>query len=530
MTLLAQLHHKLIVSCQAEEGFPLNRPEHLAALAQTAVIGGASAIRASIPVNIRAIRAAVEVPIIGIYKKDYPGFEIRITPTITEVEETVAAGSDIIALDATQRPRPDGQSLENLYQTIRERFDIPLMADVSTLEEGIFAAELGFDIVAPTLSGYTTYSSQQPGPDLQLIRDLAQAVEVPIIAEGRISTPADVRAALAAGAYAVVVGSMITRPHLITERFVAATRSKPASGPVIAIDIGGTKIAGGVIDEDNQILLEDKISTPTAAGGPAILEQTINFIETLQQRFDGPSSQAIGVSTGGQIDAAGHIIGVTEMIPGWLGLPLKESVTAHFTRPTFVLNDGHAAALAEAQLGAGRGQTSMLCIVVGTGLGGGLVINGRLQHGANGLAGSVGQIKLSPDGQSYASLEAFVSGPALIRAYNEQVSKAEIVATGQKIAKRAQTGDEIARQTIIELGNRLGLGLSHALHMFDAACVVVGGSVAQLGPLFFDGARRSLGQHGHSTVANTPIVPAALGPKAGLLGAALFARQHLEQK
>lgn len=159
MSQIEQLKQTLIVSCQAEDDFPLNRPEHLAALAATAVIGGASAIRASEPDNIRAIKAVVDVPIIGIYKKDYPGFDVRITPTIKEVEAIVEAGSDIIALDATDRPRPDGQSLEELFRSIRSHCDLPIMADISTLEEGIEAARLGADIVATTLSGYTADST-----------------------------------------------------------------------------------------------------------------------------------------------------------------------------------------------------------------------------------------------------------------------------------------------------------------------------------------------------------------------------------
>lgn len=220
MNLVSHLKHTLIVSCQAEEGFPLNTPEHLTAMAQSAVIGGASAIRASIPVNIKAMKQVLDVPIIGIYKNDYPGFDVRITPTMFEVEAIVQAGSDIIALDATFRLRPDGKSFAELYQDVRERFDVPIMADISTLEEGVAAAELGVDLVGTTLSGYTEYSRKQPGPDIELIRQLATAIDIPVIAEGRISSPEDVRSAMIAGAYAVVAGSMITRPHLITQHFL----------------------------------------------------------------------------------------------------------------------------------------------------------------------------------------------------------------------------------------------------------------------------------------------------------------------
>jgi N-acylglucosamine-6-phosphate 2-epimerase len=220
MSIFEYLQNSLIVSCQAEEGFPLNTPDHLAAIAATAVIGGARGIRASEPANIQAMRKVVDVPIIGIYKKDYPGFDVRITPTIKEVEAIVAAESDIIALDATDRPRPDGHTFAELLGVIRERFNVLIMADISTFEEGIGAAELGVDLVGTTLSGYTATSKKQPGPDIELIRRLATAVDIPVIAEGRISSPEDVRAAMDAGAYAVVVGSMITRPHLITQHFL----------------------------------------------------------------------------------------------------------------------------------------------------------------------------------------------------------------------------------------------------------------------------------------------------------------------
>lgn len=220
MSIIEHLKNSLIVSCQAEEGFPLNTPEHLAAMAATAVIGGARGIRASEPANIQAMRQVIDVPIIGIYKKDYPGFEVRITPTLKEVEAIVAAGSDIIAIDATDRPRPESSSFTELFGAIRERFDIQIMADISNFEEGIRAAELGVDLVGTTLSGYTTDSKQQSGPDIELIQRLATVVDIPVIAEGRISSPNDVRAALVAGAYAVVVGSMITRPHLITRYFI----------------------------------------------------------------------------------------------------------------------------------------------------------------------------------------------------------------------------------------------------------------------------------------------------------------------
>lgn len=514
----------LIVSVQAEDGFPLNTPEHLAAIAGSAVIGGASAIRASLPDNIRAIRQAVDVPIIGIFKKDYLGSEVRITPTLTEVEAVVAAGADIVALDATARPRPHGQSLEDLIRVSRATFRLPLMADVSTFEEGVTAARLGADVVATTLSGYTAYSPQQPGPDVALVRRLAAVLDVPVVAEGRISSPADVRAALEAGAHAVVVGSMITRPHLITRHFLTGLQPPRRPEPVVALDIGGTKIAAGILSADDALMFEVRLPTPVAGGGPAILKEATQIINALLQHRD-VQPAAIGISTGGQIDATGHIVGTTDMIDGWLGVPLQQRIAERFGLPTFVLNDGHAAALAEAERGAGLGRASMLCLVIGTGLGGGLTIDGLVQHGQHGLAGSVGQMKVSRNGATIVPLEELVSGPGLVRAYNGRVDAARAVADGEAVAARAHAGDEAAQLAIADVGAWLGLGIANALHVYDAECVVIGGSVAQVGPALFDSARRSLQEHGHASVGRTPILPAALGPRAGLLGAALYARR-----
>lgn len=298
---------------------------------------------------------------------------------------------------------------------------------------------------------------------------------------------------------------------------------------VLALDIGGTKIAGGIIDDTGQILLADKIPTPTAEGGPAILKQAATLLLSLQSHFSGPDPSAIGISTGGQIDSSGQIIGGTDMIPDWVGLPLRTSIEKQFGLPTALLNDGQAAALGESHIGAGRNHVSMLCVVIGTGLGGGLVVGGQLQHGSHGLAGSVGQMKVSPDGHSFIPLEDIVSGPGLLRSYNDRIGTSEAAADGREVALRAQAGDEIAAKTIHDMGWWLGLGLSHALHAYDAECVVVGGSVALIGQPLIESARSSLGQHGHMTVAETPILPAELGPQAQLVGAAEFARQQVEQ-
>lgn len=215
-----QLHHQLIVSVQADQGDPMDDPHILAAMAQAVVQGGAVALRAGGPANIRAMRQVVDVPLIGLWKVDYPDSPVYITPTMTEARQIVEAGCSILAVDGTSQPRPAGESLEAYLKALQSAFDVPVMADVSTLDEGLRAADLGADLVATTLSGYTPYSSRLEGPNFQLVADLAARLTIPVVAEGRIRTPADVRQMLDSGAFAVVVGSIITRPAVITRYFL----------------------------------------------------------------------------------------------------------------------------------------------------------------------------------------------------------------------------------------------------------------------------------------------------------------------
>jgi N-acylglucosamine-6-phosphate 2-epimerase len=218
----------LIVSCQALENEPLHGADIMARMAVAAQQGGAVGIRANSPPDIRTIRAAVPLPLIGIYKDGDTG--VYITPTFRHAQEVAEAGADIIALDATARPRPDGSILSDLIQRIHGELGKPVLADISTLEEAEAAQAAGADIVATTLAGYTPYSAQQDGPDFNLISALAGRMQVPTIAEGRIATPEDALRALRCGALAVVVGGAITRPQTITARFVSHLRQVSRSG------------------------------------------------------------------------------------------------------------------------------------------------------------------------------------------------------------------------------------------------------------------------------------------------------------
>ena len=219
-----KLRAGLVVSCQPDadepENDPLNRPEIMAAMAQAAVAGGALGIRADSPAHIAAIRAAVTVPIIGIYKVDLPAYAVRITPTLEHAVEISQAGADILAVDATARPRPQGDSAAGYIRLLMEATGKPVLADVATFEEGLAAAEAGAAAVATTLSGYTSYSPRRFDPDFDLLEQLVEALSIPVIAEGRFNTPAQAAQAIKRGAWAVTVGSAITRPRTITRWFV----------------------------------------------------------------------------------------------------------------------------------------------------------------------------------------------------------------------------------------------------------------------------------------------------------------------
>lgn len=228
---LDSLRGGLIVSCQAEAGTPLGTPGVLAALAAAAERGGAVGIRANGPANLTAICAAVRVPVIGLYKVVQPPSEVYITPTFAAAQAVREAGDPppaIIAFDATPRPRPEGETMPTLLQRIQTELGALAMADISTFEEGVAAAEAGADLVATTLSGYTPSTAEKRttgDPDLELVRRLAAAVSVPIICEGRVHSPEQARAALEAGAFAVVVGTAITAIDWVTGHYIAGMRA-----------------------------------------------------------------------------------------------------------------------------------------------------------------------------------------------------------------------------------------------------------------------------------------------------------------
>ncbi|HCT9406526.1 TPA: N-acetylmannosamine-6-phosphate 2-epimerase [Raoultella ornithinolytica] len=227
-TVLDNLKGKLIVSCQALDNEPLHSPFIMSRMAVAAEEGGAEGIRANSVADIAAIKQLVSLPVIGIIKRDYPDSEVFITATMKEVDELMSVRPELIALDATARPRPGGQRLDALVAEIRAKYpSVLLMADISTAEEALTAQSLGFDCVGTTLYGYTaeTEGHALPENDCGFLRDVLAAVNIPVVAEGNVETPTLAARCLELGAHTVVVGGAITRPQQITARFAAAIKA-----------------------------------------------------------------------------------------------------------------------------------------------------------------------------------------------------------------------------------------------------------------------------------------------------------------
>lgn len=216
---LENIKGKLIVSCQALEDEPLHSSFIMGRMAYAAYVGGAGGIRANTVEDIKEIKKNVSLPIIGIIKKVYDNCNVYITPTIREVEALINEGVQIIAIDATKRERPDKKDLKDFINEIKKKYPNQLiMADISSVDEALYAEEIGFDMVGTTLVGYTEYTKNFKA--LEELEKVIKTVKIPVIAEGNIDTPLKAKNALELGAFAVVVGGAITRPQQITKKFV----------------------------------------------------------------------------------------------------------------------------------------------------------------------------------------------------------------------------------------------------------------------------------------------------------------------
>jgi N-acylglucosamine-6-phosphate 2-epimerase len=225
--ILQSLSGGLIVSCQAPADSPMHAPIVIAAMAKAATNQAAVAVRIDTPEHVEAVRQQVAAPIIGLWKQTIAGYEVYITPQFHHAAAIAAAGADIIAIDATQRARPNGETLENLIDRIHSELGKPVMADVDRLENAIVAVQAGADVVGTTLYGYTPETKHLKPPGFELLRAIVENLDVFTICEGGIASPEMARKALDLGADAVVVGTAITGIDLQVKAYNAEIRGNP---------------------------------------------------------------------------------------------------------------------------------------------------------------------------------------------------------------------------------------------------------------------------------------------------------------
>ncbi len=516
---LAGMRGGLVVSCQPVPGGPMDRPDIVAAMAAAAVAGGASGIRIEGGANLRAARAAVSVPIIGLIKRDLADSPVRITPFARDVQDLAAAGADVIAVDATDRPRPE--PLADLVAAIHASGCLG-MADCATLAEGRRARELGLAILGTTLSGYTEDTATgDPAPDLDLVRRF-RALGGFVMAEGRYATPEVAAAALRAGADAVTVGTALTRLEIMTTGFREAMTAgrtppapaSPASLSGVAIDLGGTKIAAARI-EDGRIVNEASVPTTATADATAQVAEIARLAARVGYRRD----MALGVAVAGRIDAGGHWHAVnTDTLSGIAAVPLADRI-AEALGPATCLNDAAAAALAEARLGAGRGHANFAYLTVSTGIGGGLVLGGRLVTSRSGLAGHVG-FATTPEGRArcgsgrLGTVESVAGGRALAAAAQADGRTAD----ARMICDAARAGEGWADTLVDRSARAVAALIADLTTTLGLDGVALGGSIG-LSEGYIDRVRRALGAE--PPLFRVPVEAAALGTAAPLFGALL---------
>lgn len=529
------LRGKLLVSCQAAEGSPLRHSSTMARFARAAVEGGAAGIRANGLDDVRAIRRAVSVPIIGIWKALQDDGEILITPSFETAWQLVETGADLVALDCTARGERYG-ALERLRR-IKEELGVPVLADIATVDEAVRAAEAGADAVLSTLRGYTRETSHVKTFEPAFIADLVRAVGVPVIAEGRLQTPEELCAALDAGAFAIIVGTAITRPEMITRTFVTALESwRHLHDPervFVGIDLGGTNTKYGLVTRQGELLFHSTTPTPWKDGRDELLshlQQTASAcLEEARRQALRP--EAIGLATAGWVDPrSGQVVYATENLPGWTGANPGACLHEAFGLPVAVENDANALAVAEKHFGAARGVSDFVCLTLGTGVGGGCYVGGRLNRGPHFFANALGHIPIEPEGRPCTCglagcLEAYTNALALVR-----YATSGNYASAEQVIAAANAGNFIARQAIHTYAKYLAIGCAAIVSLLDPELLVLAGGLAQNNPLLLSVLTDELAKR--VTVwqqRKLRVAFSSLGYSAGVLGAAAVASAGLAE-
>ncbi|MGE5508040.1 MAG: ROK family protein [Chitinophagales bacterium] len=327
-------------------------------------------------------------------------------------------------------------------------------------------------------------------------------------------------------------------------------RTEGHEGFAIGVDIGGTKIAVGLADSQGRLKEELVLPTGAANGRDHVLNQVRRGIDELRSRFaarhPGGVIVGIGVGTAGQVDfRSGKIVSTTGNLPGWFGTPIKDLLEAEYGLPVVVENDVNAAAWGEKWLGAGRGVDHFVCLTIGTGVGGAVVDGGRMLRGTRGGAGEVGHLILFPEGLPCTCgrkgcLEAYVSGPAIVRRYLSAAAdlgqspppgEGEQVVRSQEVFQLAREGDPVARAVIGDTYRYLGYGIATLVNIFNPSRVIIGGGLSGVGDELLLAIRQAVREYALQGIAQeVEIVLAELGEKAGLYGAAYLVWEQVGRR
>lgn len=291
------------------------------------------------------------------------------------------------------------------------------------------------------------------------------------------------------------------------------------SACVVGVDIGGSKISAGLVTQNGEILRTRSVATPAAPS--AILAAVKQLCHELIAAFQG-DIVAVGIGSAGIVDSkSGQVIHANDNLPDWTGTCLS-ALEIGANLPVLAENDARALSYGEAKLGAGRDYTSLLCVTVGTGVGGGIIINGEIWRGPNYSAGEIGYLVVGWDEDTPIVLDQFVSGPGIERAYQAATGAADRIPLTE-IARRAYGGELVAAQTIRDKARQLGIVLGGFAASINPAALVIGGGVAQIGALWWGALATAFHESVPPLLRSMPILPAKLGVEAVLLGAALLA-------
>lgn len=369
--LLAKLREApLIASVQASPG-PLDHEDTLLRLARASAQEGVGVIRLEGVKAVRKLMPGLGLPIIGLLKRNYPDSEVYITPTAQDVDSMLDLGCHVVALDGTLRPRPKGQTLAALIDRIHRRKGLA-MADCDSLESATAAVAAGADLVGTTLAGYTASRPATDGPDLELLREIIRAVDVPVIAEGRYRQRWEVDAALRMGAVAVTVGGALNDPVKQT-RALWPSFLPHGDGLVGAVDIGGTWLRYAHFDAEWRMVDVQRTAYP---------KTRIERLKWIRDRIVESGVRAVGVSTGGIVDPhTGEVWTAKEyLMPDHVGIVFDEE---NLGVPTYAFGDGHASAWGSANLPQYAGRR-VATLALGTGVGCGFVREGKIWCGRRG--------------------------------------------------------------------------------------------------------------------------------------------------